>query len=87
MDLRIDISKDGKIAHGLYSDKFGWQELGECTINRATDVRFCNESKKWMVHILDEGGRILDGGHENRSDAIAAEIIYLNKRGPLVEVG
>lgn len=85
MDIRIDISKDGKTMHGLYSDKFGWQELGECTINRATDVRFCNESQKWMVHLLDEGGRLLDSGHFRREDAIKAEVEYLNERGPLVE--
>jgi len=85
MDISIDISPDGKLLTGLYSDEFGWQDLGECQINRATDVRFDNTDKLWKVHILDEGGRILDNGHANRKDAIAAEIVYLNKRGPLVE--
>lgn len=82
-EIKITIAPDGKELTGLYTDNLNWNAMGDVSIERATDVRYNNEHKMWMVHILDEGSRILDSGHRYRADAIGAETAYLNKRGKL----
>jgi hypothetical protein len=82
MDLSIRISETGELITGLYTDKLDWTAMGDCTINRASDVRFDSTEALWKVYILDEDNRVLDKGHKLRADAIQAEVDYFNVRGP-----
>lgn len=80
-DLKITISPNGKELSGLYAEHFNWKDFGELEIERATDIRFNKDRQLWVVHIIDEGMRELNFGFEKRSDAVVAEIQYLNARG------
>ena len=80
-EIKITVSPDGTELTGLYVDDFRWEALGSLSIKRATDMKFSKKFQRWVVHVLDEGGRILDTGHVRRSDALKAEVDYLQERG------
>jgi hypothetical protein len=80
-NLKITISPDGGEMSGLYDEHFNWKDFGELEIERATDITFNKKRQLWVVKIIDEGMRELDFGYTKRSDAVLAEIEYLNKRG------
>lgn len=78
-EIVINVSPDGKVVTGLYSDNIPYRELGDCQIERASEVFFDSSINKWKIKILAED-RVLAPGFGLRSEAISYEIKYLNKK-------
>ena len=81
-DVILTITPDGAEIMGLYSDKIPYRDLGSVEVKRASNVEFNSESQKWEVFIVDEG-RILPDVYVTRTEALAAEVEYLNNRTEL----
>lgn len=73
---KIVIQSNGTISY-IWSDDIDLSELGDVQVSRASHVEFNNKSKKWEAHTV--GGTFI-GAFKKRSDAIAAEVKYLEER-------
>lgn len=81
-NLTVKIAPDGGAAICLYRDEFNLRDLGEMTVERASDVFFDSEAQKWAVRILGEDERVLPERFDKRSDAISHEIEVLQRDMP-----
>lgn len=77
MDEWILVVDNNGDVHGLWSDIIDVRELGECFVERASSVEFCNDSKKWQV-ILSDGTFL--GEWDSREDAIDNEVSFLQNK-------
>jgi len=75
---KIVISRDGKKFLHTYSDALIPldESLGEFNVNRASDVYFCNDRKKWKVKFLSTGD-IAPPEFDTREEALDWEHSYL----------
>ncbi len=72
----ISIDLNGGI-RAIYSDEFNWQALGRPTIQRASQVEPDHLGLWWADLGLSNGPKI--GPFAKRTDAIAAEVAWLEK--------
>jgi len=72
----ISIDRNGGI-RAIYSDGFNWQALGKPLIQRASQVEPDHLGLWWADLAVSGGPRI--GPFARRTDAIAAELIWLEK--------
>jgi len=70
----LSISEDGTLSC-LYNEVLDLRELGASNTRRASNVEWDNTSQQWVVTLAN--GEVL-GGWPKRSEAIAAEVDYLN---------
>lgn len=70
------IIKPGGVFIGIYSDSFEYKNFGNPEIRRASHVE-PNELGQWTADLSPVDGPVL-GPFEKRSDAIDAELNYLN---------
>ncbi len=61
----------------LYTEDIDLTAIGSLNVRRASHVKYDNEVQKWTVHLVD--GTNL-GYFRTRTEAIAAEVDYLNQR-------
>jgi len=76
------ISPNGGTVRFLYQDGHPCLELGSAEMTRASNVRWSKEEQKWQIWLVLEDGSEKQIGHgfKNRSDAVAAEIEWLNEQ-------
>ncbi len=72
----LSISPQGEI-RGIYTDAFPWQVLGKALVQRASNVEPDHLGLWWADLSLSNGPRL--GPFARRTDAIAAEIAWLEK--------
>lgn len=77
---KLVVSKDGKKFIHIYNDTLMQMDdsLGEFEVNRASDVYFCNEVKKWKVKFL-ESGEVSPLDFDTREEALDWEHNYLQE--------
>jgi hypothetical protein len=65
-------------AHCLWTDEIDLHQLGECQVERASEVEYDPEMGGWRVYLKD--GTVLPGSWKSRTEAIQAEVTYLQER-------
>ena len=69
--------ENGQIC-SLWDDALPWSELGAVQVERASSIEYDHEGNGWKVSLRD--GTILPGCWPRRSEAVRAEVRYLNER-------
>lgn len=72
----LSISPQGDI-RGIYTDDFPWLELGKTLVQRASHVEPDHLGLWWADLSMSGGPKI--GPFARRSDAIAAEVAWLER--------
>ena len=81
--IKLRLGPNGEVQH-LYDDTLSSITMDLCKdveVQRASDVFFDNELKKWRIKLLTDPwkGRVLSRSFKTRSEAIAYEIKILEK--------
>ncbi len=74
--MKVKVKPDGTVVH-IYTDKVNLSGIGETTIKRASHVE-PNKDNKWEADMSPSAGPLL-GPFDTRSEALAAEVAWLEK--------
>lgn len=73
------VTPSGKV-EGLWADTLAG--VGEASVTRASEVEFNDQAKGWTVQLLvgPYKGAFLPRTYPRRNDALAAEVVELNRQ-------
>ena len=74
--MNLIIEKDG-LVRGIYGEEIALEALGPLRIDRASHVE-PNVDGRWLADLSPAGGPVL-GPYAKRSEALAAEVTWLEK--------
>jgi hypothetical protein len=74
--MQLVIERNGQI-RGIYGEEIALDALGPLRIERASHVE-PDDSGRWLADLSPVGGPTL-GPYEKRSEALAAEVLWLEE--------